>query len=189
MVSHQTSNCFEGFFFTPFIKSVILPQTNNNLPGGEKNVTYGEFIQWIGLWLLMSTLIGPRQCDFWATQTIDPFSGAPICLGVWMSWKRFEAILQALTSTNRQPPNFVNKVWEVQQMLEAWGENMVNCRNESMSVWTNKFTCPVFMFVPRKPWPFGNEYHSVCCCTSGIMWGIEMVEREGPSMAAWPTTI
>ena len=39
---------------------VILPQTNNNLPGGEKNVTYGEFLQWIGLWLLMSTLIGPQ---------------------------------------------------------------------------------------------------------------------------------
>ena len=71
-------------------------------------------------------------------------------------------------------------------MLEAWGENMqqssmpghVNCLDELMSVWTNKFTCPGFMFVPRKPWPFGNEYHSVCCCTSGIMWGIEMVEGK-----------
>ena len=51
---------FLGLFFTPFIKSVILPQTNNNLPGGQKNVTYGEFIQSIGLWLLMSTLIGPQ---------------------------------------------------------------------------------------------------------------------------------
>ena len=51
---------FEGLFLMPFIKTVILPQTNNNLPGGEKNVTYGEFLLWIGLWLLMLTLIGPQ---------------------------------------------------------------------------------------------------------------------------------
>ena len=62
----QPSNIqlFERLFFMPFIKSVILTQTNKNLPGGEKNVTYGEFIWWIHLWLLMLTLIGPQRCDF-----------------------------------------------------------------------------------------------------------------------------
>ena len=45
-------------------------------------------------------------------------------------------------------------------------------------MWTNKFTCPGFMFVPRKPWPFGKEYHTVCCCSSGIMWGIDLVEGK-----------
>ena len=54
----------------------------------------------------------------------------------------------------------------------------VNCLDESMSIWTNKFTCPGFMFVPRKPWPFGNEYHTICCCTSGIMWGIDLLEGK-----------
>ena len=71
-------------------------------------------------------------------------------------------------------------------MVEVWGMNMkdnlipdyMNCLDESMSVWTNKFTCPGFMFVPRKPWPFGNEYHTICCCSSGIMWGIDLVEGK-----------
>ena len=71
-------------------------------------------------------------------------------------------------------------------MVEAWGTNMkdnfipgyMNCLDESMSVWTNKFTCPGFMFVPYKPWPFGNEYHTVCCCSSGIMCGIDLVEGQ-----------
>ena len=71
-------------------------------------------------------------------------------------------------------------------MVEAWGLNMVenfvpgyvNCLDKSMSVWTNKFTGPGFMFIPRKPWPFGNNYHMVCCCTSGIMWGIDLVEGK-----------
>ena len=71
-------------------------------------------------------------------------------------------------------------------MIDAWGSNMnnafapgyMNCLDESMSMWTNKFTCPGFMFVPCKPWPFGNEYHMVCCCLSGIMWGIDLVEGK-----------
>ena len=71
-------------------------------------------------------------------------------------------------------------------MVEAWGVNMVetfvpgymNCLDESMSIWTNIFTSPGFMFVPHKPWPFGNEYHTICCCTSGIMWGIDLVKGK-----------
>ena len=103
-----------------------------------------------------------------------------------MSRKRFDAILSALSFTDETPPTYLDKFWEIQQMVEAWGLNMVenfvpgyvNCLDESMSVWTNKFTCPGFMFVPRKPWPFGNEYHTVCCCTSGIMWGIDLVDDK-----------
>ena len=76
--------------------------------------------------------------------------------------------------------------WEVRAMITAWSSNMnqqlspgyVNCLDESMSVWTNQLTCPGFMFIPRKPWPFGNEYHLVCCCLSGIMWGIDLVEGK-----------
>ena len=32
--------------------------------------------------------------------------------------------------------------------------------------------------VEKPIWPFGNEYHSVCCCLSGIMWDIDLVEGE-----------
>jgi hypothetical protein len=48
----------------------------------------------------------------------------------------------------------------------------------SMSVWKNMFTCPGFMLVPRKPWPFGNEYHTACCRLSGIMFQIELVKGK-----------
>jgi Transposase IS4 len=40
------------------------------------------------------------------------------------------------------------------------------------------------MFVPRKPWPFGNVYHLICCGVSGVMFGIEMVEgKDAPTEA------
>ena len=78
-------------------------------------------------------------------------------------------------------------------MVEEWNKNMaeqftpswVSCLDESMSPWMNKYTCPGWMFVPRKPYPFGNDYHSVCCSMSGIMWGIELVEgKDAPCAEA-----
>jgi hypothetical protein len=47
-----------------------------------------------------------------------------------------------------------------------------------MSKWVNQFTCPGYMCVPRKPWPFGNEYHTICCGESGLLYCMEMVEGK-----------
>jgi hypothetical protein len=59
-----------------------------------------------------------------------------------------------------------------------------NCLDESMSVWQNNF-CPGFMCVPRKPHPFGNEYHSICDGDlngagggNPIMWHAEIQEGK-----------
>jgi hypothetical protein len=48
-----------------------------------------------------------------------------------------------------------------------------------MNTWLNKF-CPGFMTLPRKPHPFGNEYHSI---TEGngrklITWRIKIVKGK-----------
>ena len=75
-------NLFKGLFFSSFIKTTILPQTNQNLPHGEKPILYGEFLCWIGLWMLMGTIVGPQKQEFWATSPIDTFHEAPLCLGV-----------------------------------------------------------------------------------------------------------
>ena len=67
-------------------------------------------------------------------------------------------------------------------MTEQFTPSWVCCLDESMSTWTNKYSCPGWMFVPRKPWPFGNEYHTVCCSLSGILWQMELVEgKDSPS--------
>ena len=57
----------------------------------------------------------------------------------------------------------------------------VCCLDESMSIWTNRWTCPGWVFCPRKPHPFGNEYHTICCALSGILFRLELVEgRDRP---------
>ena len=48
-----------------------------------------------------------------------------------------------------------------------------------MSVWTNIWTCPGWMFVPMKPHPMGNEFHSICRRVSGIMYATIELVQEG----------
>ena len=71
-------------------------------------------------------------------------------------------------------------------MIDAWNKRMkevflagwVSCLDESMSVWTSKWTCPGFMFVPQKPHPQGKEYNMIACGLSGILYGMELVEGK-----------
>jgi hypothetical protein len=86
-----------------------------------------------------------------------------------MSRKRFDQIMSALKYTDKEAPTtFIDLFHEVRQMIDAFNEHYeseyspswLSCIDESMNVWLNKF-CPGFMSLPRKPHPFGNEYHSI----------------------------
>jgi hypothetical protein len=177
---------FEHFFPTQWVKEVLIKQTNNNLKGSP--LTYGEFLKWYGLWLVMATVEGSHRREFWSTGNVSMFSGAPYRLGEYMPRSRFEEILTALSYTTTKPTND-DKFWEVREMITSWNDNMakafspsyISCLDESMSPWTNPFSCQGYIYVPRKPHPFGNEYHSVACGLSRIMWAIELVEgKDGP---------
>ena len=123
---------------------------------------------------------------FSPTRPVDKFTAAPFRVVTFMSKRRFERILGAIRYNMSKPPSYKDQFWPVREMIVAWNSNMeksfgpgwVSCLDESMSPWTNKYTCPGHMFVPRKPWPVGNEYHSICCCLSGIMYAVEIVEGK-----------
>ena len=73
-----------------------------------------------------------------------------------MSCNWFKAILYAMSFMKDEAPLYVDNFWCVQRLIDAWNENMnekfqqgwITCLDESMLTWTNKFTCPGFMFVP-----------------------------------------
>jgi len=72
-------------------------------------------------------------------------------------------------------------------MAEVFSCSWVACLDESMSLWLNRWTCPGWTFVPRKPWSMGNEYHSMCCGMTSIMFANDLVEgsdrpKELPSL-------
>ena len=71
-------------------------------------------------------------------------------------------------------------------MIHAWNWHMsdvflagwVSCLDKSMSIWASVWTCPRFMFVPRKPHPVGNEYHTIADGICGILFGMEIVKGK-----------
>jgi hypothetical protein len=180
---------FEGLFPKTYVETILIPETNKKM-GRDPPVTYGEFLRWVGLWVIMSTVDGSERRSFWATTTPNIFKGAPFRLQQYMSRNRFEAILSAITYTNEKPPQYKDRFWEVRQLINEWNANMnahfvpswINAIDESMSKWINQFTCPGFMYVPRKPWPFGNEYHDAGCCQSDVIWQVDL--REGKDRPA-----
>ncbi|KAL7475080.1 hypothetical protein ACHAW6_001012 [Cyclotella cf. meneghiniana] len=124
-----------------------------------------------------------RQADFqkwWSLRPIDMFAGAPVRLLQFISRNRLMAIISALRCTkNPAPTEFVDKFHDVRELIDAFNDHYsdeylpswINVLDESMNTWLNKYA-PGFMCVPRKPHPFGNEYHSIADGDDGkpIMW-------------------
>ena len=63
---------FEGFFPKQLLQTVI--DIVNEKMDGDKEVVYGEFIWWIGIWVLMSTVDGADQHSFWSTKNAPVWS-------------------------------------------------------------------------------------------------------------------
>lgn len=180
---------FEILFPKGFLESVVIKETNKKL---DKKMSCGEFYVWIGLWFFMGTTYFGDRREFWSTKAIDAFQGTPFRFNDFMSRNRFENILAALTLTNQRAPIYTDRFWEVRQLIGEWNSNMkmkffpswISCLDESMSKWVGKYSCPGFMCVPRKPWPLGNEYHTIACGTSGVLYQMELVEgRDTPKRA------
>ena len=177
---------FLYWFPIDYLMEVLLVQTNERLEKVGRRLTLGELLRWIGLWYYMATFKGYNRSDYFSSRPIDDFDGAPVRLNQWMSRNRFQQVLNCLFLTDRPVPAYIDKFFYVRQLIDAWNSNMnskfhpswISCLDESMSSWLNRWTCPGWVFCPRKPHPFGNEYHTICCGESGIMFQIEMVEGK-----------
>ena len=141
---------------------------------------------WIEIWLFMSTFSGFKRDDFWSSREITLEEGALYWFNLWMSGRHFKEILSHLCYTDDSAPTYKDRFWEVRKMVKKWNDHMldiftaswISCLDESISIWTNRWTCPGWTFVPRKPHPFGNEYHTICCGETGILYEMEMVEGK-----------
>ena len=58
---------FERFFPKQYVNDAILPSTNRKL---KQQLTYGEFLQWLGLWILMLTRGGSDQHSFGSSKKL-----------------------------------------------------------------------------------------------------------------------
>jgi hypothetical protein len=177
---------FRMCFPEEYIINIVIPETNKHL---TTKLTLQEFYVWLGCYFFMACFNGiPDREMWWSTTPISKFEGAPFRLNEYISRNRFLEITYHIRYTSKEEPLFfVDKFHEVREMLEAFNEHYarnyrpswMNCIDESMNSWLNKF-CPGFMFLPRKPWPFGNEYHTIADGDDGktIMWRVKLVEGK-----------
>ena len=73
---------FEGLFPKDYLHEVILVETNKKL---KDPLSYGELIQWIWIWMLLSTVDGSDRCSFWSLKDVDMYEGAPFHLSSLMT--------------------------------------------------------------------------------------------------------
>jgi hypothetical protein len=179
---------FLVLFPCDFLCNVIVEATNQNLLDINKlKIDVSELLVYFGIWFLLSTYgkdFSIRDC--WNLSPIDSFEGPPVRLNNYMTRNRFYDITSCLAFTLPNPPIFKDRFWEVRDLLIAWNKNMIDqfipswisCLDESMSVWLNKWTCPGWRFVGRKPKPFGNEYHTIADGLCSIVYGLELCEGK-----------
>ena len=54
----------------------------------------------------------------------------------------------------------------------------VRVLDESSQDCINRYTFPRWMFVPHKPRPFGNEYHTTACAKYKVIYNVEILEGK-----------
>ena len=185
---------FDKFMIWGYVETEIIPATNRILQ--EQNfqlVSIGEFKRYIGIWITASLNPGYQQLDFWVCLSSRPrdMYWNPPYFGELMSKTRFIQIHSALRLRNEQPPvNYRDRFWQVRELIRAFNTLMelsffsswLVCVDESMVIFSNSF-CPGWMNVKRKPHPFGNEYHTIACCQTHIIFYIEIVEGKDTPVA------
>ena len=126
---------------------------------------------------------------FWSKKEIWSEEGALHRLNKYMTRDRFWELNTCLALTDKKPPRFKDGFWEVRYLMTAWKLNMkeeyilswVSCPDKSISIWFNRWTCTGWMFVPRKPHHFGNEYHMISNGYSGITFDTDVVKGKDHS--------
>ena len=137
------------FLNEQYIQEVLLPMSSAAIDG--KKVSYGEFMRYIGIWLLMSTQIKTSVREYFSAAPIDPYAnGALFRCNEIMSANRFTDITRALTYTDVPAPAYKDKFHEIRQLVNGFNDHVktifqpgwVSCLDESISPWTSKWTCP-----------------------------------------------
>ena len=147
-----------------------------------------DFVKWVVCWIYMAcwVLIESRW-DWWSTKTPSMAKCAPFRLNRIIYRNRFNSIFSALRFTNREVP-YEDGFFHMRQLEEAWNQNMAQqfCHHGSMflmSPWWSGSTSGILDLcvsaVSRKPYPFGNEWHTICCALAHIMCRAHIVEGKG----------
>ena len=95
---------------------------------------------------------------------------------------KFDKIISRLKYTDEELPHYVGRLFRIRKLVEACNSNMstnfipgwISLLGESMMILTNNFG-PGWVVLPRKPHPFRNEWHTIFCAMSVVVFFVELV--------------
>ena len=152
---------FMNLYGMEYIKDVVIPETNKSL---NSAMNLSEYFCVIDCHLIVDCCVGHYVRDFFLRDIITPQKGSPIRLNHIIPGRRLEKINQVMSYKNIAIPEFTYLIFQQRQMQEGWNKNMsahfesswVNLPDESIQECINQYNFPGWVFVPRKPHPFGN---------------------------------
>ena len=104
-----------------------------------------------------------------------------------MSDQRFERINICLCNTTGNLPSlYRDEFGEIREMIEVFNDHLSRrffpgtqtCIYDSMVSFLSRWSYPGWVNVKRKPYPFGNKYHTIADVATKIIFGIEIVETK-----------
>lgn len=107
-------------------ETVILVESNKVIQGPP--ITFGEFLQFIGIWLYMAMTAGFCWAKWFSGKNIDHIGKVHLSdsTTLAMSGWCYDAIIAALRFTTTPSPPFQDKFHEVCDLITAWNENMMD---------------------------------------------------------------
>lgn len=175
-----------------FFNEVVIAATNEKLRGnGLKPTTYEEILKFFGALFAMTLFNFAHRSDFWSTSS-RPLQPALNFAQYGISRARFNAIMQSLrfkpdddaeTDEDESGVLTPSDYAECEPLIGAFNSHMREvfhpgsfvCVDESMSMWSNRWTAPLWHYVPRKPTPMGFEFHDLACGDTGVIFNLELV--------------
>ncbi|CAG8819695.1 41709_t:CDS:2, partial [Gigaspora margarita] len=147
---------FERFIPVDYIMSVVIPSTNQCAHASErlwKDLTWMEFMRFVGILTIMTYIRCSDICDYWSTKA--EIGSVALTFGQYMSHKRFRDIIKYLTlsniATTNDDPDAFNE-----NLSKAITPGSSLCIDESMCQWMGKIDKGPFQRkIPRKPHPIG----------------------------------
>ena len=201
MANYRDENYLNWFlhYFPLAVVTFIVASTNKQakkvswplgMPWGHLKT--GEFLRWLGIWILMTVYPTPGSCrrNYWR---------GILNFGQFMSEKRFEAILRAFTlpqydrsdrkwggpgRVEHERKRF-DPFYETRRFCDLLRERFQSamkpggwlCIDESMFSWLGRaIKLPGWKIIKRKPRPIGLESKTTACSVTGMLIDFEFQE-------------
>lgn len=166
-----------------YIEDVVIPGTSKRLfSQGLAKLKKFEFLRYIGLRVAMSLFKVDHLSDFWMTEDAE-LKPTPDFGKYGISRDRFKRITQNLAfyiPSEAPSPTLLQQALSIYDgfnvhMKSTYSPSFCVCLDESMSKWTNRWSAPIWTYLPRKPTPFGTEVKNIADAANSIVFVMEPV--------------